>query len=472
MSFTGWRYTVYRSLPVFLQNLVVTRTGSRRWKHESSTVFQDLVSFLRAIQYSSPEVMREYQKERLARILLAAKQTDFYRDVLPADDEIADDPFPVLYSVPVLDKEDVRSDYTRFINRSFGGELIRHGTSGTTGTPLQTIWTRECIDMERALIWRQRMETGLFFGSEWRGILGGHRIVPLKQRKPPFWRANRGARQLYFSTFHISPATASHYLSALKDYEVKALEGYPSVLYALAYSMRQAGLEYRLSGIYYGAEPLQDFQKDLIEQVFQCYVWDYYGLTERNASASEFECRNGLHENWENCILEIVSESGDVLPEGEYGELAGTSLSNVGFPLLRYRTGDMTRFLPGACTCSRFSRRLARIDTKREDLLMMPDGSLLSASNLTFPFKEVGNILESQLYQEAISELQVRIVPAAGYTETDGNRLIAGLKEMLPDPVEARLVIVDEIPRTGSGKFRFCVSEITGGNRRIHSREA
>ncbi|MCK4806010.1 MAG: phenylacetate--CoA ligase family protein [Candidatus Aegiribacteria sp.] len=381
--------------------------------------------------------------------------------MLPSAENIIKDPLLVLESVPVLDREQVRMNFESFINHAFKGKLIQHGTSGTTGMPVQIMWTEDCIDWERALIWRQRIETSLRFGEEWRGMLGGHQIVPLKQKKPPFWRINRRAKQVYLSTYHLSPETAPAYYQALTKFQVKAIEGYPSVLYALAYSLDRRGLSFPLKGVYYGAEPLLDFQRKVIERVFSCYVWDYYGLTERVASASEFACKNGLHENWENCYLEIVDSSGKPVPEGEYGELVGTSLSNLGFPLLRYRTGDMTRFLPGECSCGRSSRRIARIDTKREDLLLMPDGSLLSASNLTFPFKEVEHILESQLFQGIPEELEVRIIPAEGYLESDGEKLISGIRHMVPGSVSVILKKVDAIPRTKSGKFRFCVSEIT-----------
>lgn len=460
MSYSGIKYEVYRRLPQNLQNILVTHAGNKRWRHENTDEFQFKVSSLLAIQAFNSTQIREYQREKLIAVLLAAKSTEYYSGILPGKSEIVADPFSVLQSVPVLSKEDVRLNFRRFINTSFRGKLIQHGTSGTTGTPLQTVWTQECIDMERALIWRQRKLTGLDFGKVWRGMLGGHQIVPLGQKKPPFWRINKRAKQIYFSTYHLSAETAPAYLEAIRVFDVKAIEGYPSVLYAMAYSFRQRGLEFPLNGIYYGAEPLQNFQRELIQEVFHCYVWDYYGLTERVASASEYECKNGLHENWENSILEIVSNSGHIVPEGEYGELIGTSLSNLGFPLLRYRTGDMTRFLPEKCVCDRSSRRIARIDTKREDLLLMPDGSLLSASNLTFPFKEVDNILESQLFQDSADVLQVRIIPSPDYSTYDGEKLIAGLKDMLPESVGIRLIKVGEIPRTKSGKFRFCISTI------------
>jgi len=462
MKIDPLRQKIYDSLPGFAQNTLVSHFGNIRWKHESSDAFQQIVSSLLVSQYYPADVIRGIQEERLTEVLSAAKSTAYYSGILPSLSKISEEPFSVLRSIPVLSKETLRKDRDRFKNDNFRERLIQHGTSGTTGTPLQTVWTKKCIDMERALIWRQRKVTGLDFGRVWRGMLGGSKIVPPGRATPPYWRVNRRAKQIYFSTYHLTSKTGLSYLSALKKYNIRALEGYPSVLFALAHILDKNGITWPLDSIYYGAEPLQDYQRELLEKVFQCYVWDYYGLTERVASASEFECRNGLHENWENCILEVVDPQGNPVPDGEYGELIGTSLSNLGFPLLRYRTGDMTRFLPGDCTCGRSSRRIARIDTKREDLLLMPDGSLLSASNLTFPFKDVSNILESQLYQNSTELLTVRIIPSSEYSESDGNKLLRGLREMVPQAVTVKLEIVRDIPRTESGKFRFCISELTG----------
>jgi phenylacetate-CoA ligase len=224
--------------------------------------------------------------------------------------------------------------------------------------------------------------------------------------------------------------------------------------------LSERGLARPLKGAFFGAEPMNGLQRDAICKAFGCHVWDYYGLTERVASASEFECRNGLHVNWENCVLEIVREDGSpALPE-EAGEIAGTSLANLGFPLLRYRTGDMSSLAGQPCPCGRRSPRISAVDTKREDMLVLPDGSLLSASNLTFPFKEVGNIRKSQIYQPAESEIVVRLVPDRCYTEDDGKRLLEGLEALVGKGVAIRIEMADEIPPGPSGKFSFCISDV------------
>jgi len=130
---------------------------------------------------------------------------------------------------------------------------------------------------------------------------------------------------------------------------------------------------------------------------------------------------------------------------------------------LRYRTGDMTRLLEGECTCGRLSPRIAAIGTKVEDLLVMPDGSLLSASNLTFPFKGMSHIRQSQIYQKVPEELIVRIVPEVGFGDEDAERLGREIQEILPAGVKVVIQRMESIPLNSSGKFSFAVSEVDRG---------
>jgi phenylacetate-CoA ligase len=461
--YSGLRYRVYRSLPIRAQNLAVSAISSIRWIHESSSSFRRLLDRLSEMQYWPAADIERFQGERLVEILLAARHTPFYEGMLPDEATVRGDPAGVLASLPILDRSTVSKDTEAFISRDADrSKLVKYGTSGTTGFPLRVYWNRASIDWERALIWRHRLSVGCRLGRDWMGMLGGYRIVPIDQDAPPFWRECPPARLSYLSTYHISPDNAPHYHNYLNRKEISYLSGYPSALYALALSLRKSRLSHPLKGIFYGAEPLHNFQRKVVEEVFGTNLWDFYGLTERVVSASGFECRNGLHVNWENSHFEILDNKGSPVKPGSYGELVGTSLSNSAFPLLRYRTGDMTRLLNGECTCGRVSPRMAAVDTKVEDLFLMPDGSLLSASNLTFPFKTVSHIRQSQLYQCKPSELVVRIVPEEGFNSAEADKLTRGLHEALPGGVSVKLEIVESIPMNSSGKFSFAVSEIDG----------
>ncbi len=459
--YSGLSYSVYRALPVRLQNLAVSAISSVRWNHESSPGFRKLVAKLRKMQFWPPEDMEDYRRRRLAEVLRAASNTPFYDGMIPDDEAVESDPVSVLKSLPVLDKRTVAERPGDFIPMNVDpAGLVKHGTSGTTGLPLRVYWNRESMDMERALIWRHRLAAGCRFGHDWVGMLGGHRIVPIDQTAPPFWRECAPARLSYLSTYHISPDNAIHYHKYLEDRQISFLSGYPSALYALALAFRRSGLKVSLKGAFFGAEPLHGFQREAVQDVFGCYLWDYYGLTERVVSASEFECRNGLHLNWENSYYEILDADGMDVGPGGAGELVGTSLSNTGFTLLRYRTGDMTRLLEGECSCGRISPRVEAIDTKVEDLLVMPDGSLLSASNLTYPFKGMSHIRQSQIYQRVPEELVIRIVPDLGFNDEDVQNLRREILEVLPAGVSVNVVCVPSIPVGSSGKFSFAVSDV------------
>jgi len=459
--YSGFRYNFYSSLPVWLQNLAVSSISTRRFLHETAAPFQNLVARLMDMQFWPASEMKLFQEHRLAEVLLAASRTAFYKALIPEEALVRKDPVGVLKSLPVLDKKTVAGNAEAFISRkTAGSRLVRYGTSGTTGFPLHVYWNRSSMDWERALIWRHRACAGLRMGHDWVGLLGGHRIVPVRQNMPPFWRDCHPAKLSYLSTYHISPSNVQHYGKYIRDRRIAFLSGYPSALYALAFTMQRAGIHSPLRGIFFGAEPLHGFQRKTLEDAFQCSLFDFYGLTERVVSASEFECHNGLHVNWENSYCEILDPSGGDVPPGNQGELVGTSLSNTSFTLLRYRTGDLTTLLEGDCSCGRASPRISPIETKVEDLLVMPGGKLLSASNLTIPFKSVSCIRQAQIYQRVPHELTVRIVPDGNYTAAISERLARDIQDALPEGVTVNVILVDSIPLSKSGKYSFAVSEI------------
>lgn len=459
--YSGFRYGLYSALPVWMQNLAVSCISSRRFLHETGKPFQDLVGRLMEMQFRSAGEMRPFQEKRLADVLVAASGTAFYRDLIPCEELARRDPVGVLKSLPVLDKKSVAGNAEAFISkRAAGLGLVKYGTSGTTGFPLHVYWNRAAIDWERALIWRHRACAGLRMGHDWVGILGGHRIVPVRQARPPFWRDCHPAKLSYLSTYHISPDNVRHYCEYIRRRRISFLAGYPSALYALAFSMRKEGICCPLKGVFYGAEPLHAFQRKSLEDAFDCSLFDFYGLTERVVSASEYDCHNGLHVNWENSYYEVLDHEGRDVPPGHQGELVGTSLSNTSFTLLRYRTGDLTSLLEGDCSCGRKSPRISYIETKVEDLLVMPGGKLLSASNLTIPFKSVSCIRQAQIYQRVPNELIVRIVPDENFNSTISERLARDIRDVLPEEVSVSVVLVDSIPLNRSGKYSFAVSDV------------
>ena len=140
--------------------------------------------------------------------------------------------------------------------------------------------------------------------------------------------------------------------------------------------------------------------------------------------------------------------------------MVGTSLHNLGMPIIRYVTSDQSFLKREPCPCGRSLPLMDAVTTKQEDLVLAPDGRWISPSVLTHPFKPMKNILESQIVQEKLDLVLIKIVRSPQYSQGDSAKLLEGLRERLGESVEIKLDFVDHIPRESSGKFRWVISKI------------
>jgi phenylacetate-CoA ligase len=211
--------------------------------------------------------------------------------------------------------------------------------------------------------------------------------------------------------------------------------------------------------VFTSSETLLPLQRSLIEERFECTVFDFYGLAERMAFATQCEAQQ-YHLNFEYAVNEVVDGTGNPVPEGQEGYLVGTSLHNYGMPFIRYKTNDVTAIVTGKCECGRSMPRLKAITTKAEDIIVTPEGKLISSSVLTHPFKPLDSVKESQIIQETIDHLRIRIVPRDDYNDNDSEQLLAALRNRVGHEMKIDLEFVEEIPRTKAGKFRWVISKV------------
>jgi phenylacetate-CoA ligase len=211
------------------------------------------------------------------------------------------------------------------------------------------------------------------------------------------------------------------------------------------------------------SETLMPFQKEIIEKAFACELYDFYGLAERIVFATECEYHDGKHLNFEYGYTEIVNDEGVQVSKGEKGYLVSTSLQNHGMPILRYRTTDITQFKSGICSCGRKMQKIYDITTKAEDIVVTPSGKMISASVLTHPFKMVNGINQSQIIQEHVDKLTLKLVTDDRFTRNEEKSLIENLRYRLGDMIIFNIEYVNDIPRTKSGKFRWVISHVPKG---------
>ncbi len=453
--------SLYHHLPPGARNAAATVRGLylRRWRYGNASA--RLIEEALARDAWTPEQWTAWREERLAQLLhRAATRVPFYKYQWDRRRRMGDRASrELLENWPILDKDAVRENPRLFVADDCDPRRMFHDqTSGTTGKPLDTWRSRETVEGLYALVKaRTARWHNIPMGARW-GRLGGQLVIPVKNRRPPFWVWNGAMRQLYMSSYHLAPDLVPYYLDAMAEYRVEYLAGYPSSLAALAHEVvRLKRRDLKMFAVTTNAEPLHDDQREVISEAFQCNVIETYGLTEMVCSASQ--CPEGRMHMWpEVGVTEVLLEGKPAVP-GESGELVCTSLLNPDMPFVRYRTGDRGSLAAetGACTCGRLLPRFDRIDGRCTDMLLTRDGRQVFWLNPVFYGLPVR---QSQIVQETLDRITVRIAPGLGFTPSTAKTIEQRLRSRMGD-AEITLEIVEEIERTANGKLQAVVCRIS-----------
>lgn len=446
---------LYQRLPAPARSVAATLRGLylRAWRYGPRT--DEVIEEALEREHWSTEQWRAWREEQLVLLLeRAATRVPYYRDQWAARRRRGDRAsWSLLENWPVLEKETLRECPLAFVAEDRDlGQMFHERTSGTTGKPLDLWRTRSTVQELYAIAHlRTREWNGVSRGDRF-AMLGGQLVVPVVQRRPPFWVWNAALHQLYMSTYHLAPDLVPAYLDALARYRITYLYGYPSSLLQLALgALSQGRTDLRMRVVITNAEPLTAEQRCAIGEAFGCPVRETYGMAEMVSAASE--CPHGRLHQWpEVGVVELLDGDGPVGP-GETGDIVGTGLLNVDMPLVRYRVGDRGRVGVGSslCTCGRTLPLFARVEGRVNDVLVTRDGRRVTWLNPVFYGLPVS---QSQIVQEALDRVHVRFVPAAGYSTATGETIVARLAERLGPDVHVTLETVTEVPRTANGKFR------------------
>lgn len=288
--------------------------------------------------------------------------------IKPSDVKGLDD----LARLPFTYKRDLRDTYPFGMFAVPLKEIVRiHASSGTTGKPTTVGYTRADIDMWAEMMARTMQAAGAteddvlqnaYGYGLFTGGLGAH----------------YGGERLGAAVIPISGGNTQKQLMLMQDYQTTVLCSTPSFalyIYDVACEMGIdiAALPLRV-GIF-GAEPWSNAMRREIEQKLNIKAIDIYGLSEIMGPGVSFECaeaQDGLHLNEDNFLAEIIDPAtGGQLGDGETGELVITTLTKEGIPLLRYRTGDITRLNTDVCVCGRTFARMDRVSGRSDDMLII-----------------------------------------------------------------------------------------------------
>jgi phenylacetate-CoA ligase len=450
---------VYNLMPSSVQDIFVSAAGWNFARKKFGKGFSDFLAHIEETQWWTKDELIEYQNEKLRDLIgFVAENSRFYRKVMqragvkPSDiKEVSD-----LKRLPYLEKDDIRNNLQE-ISPTHRKDLklaLKH-TSGTTGTGMHFYWDSSAIMKEYAFVTRHRRWAGVE-PLDLQATFGGRIVVPISRKEPPFWRTNLAERQVFFSMYHVSKGNAPHYLKKLGDLRPIFVQGYPSMLSTIATFSEEFGIP--LSGpeaVFTSSETLLESQRALIEDAFQCKVFDWYGNSELCASIGQCE-RGKYHMNSEYGIVELDCDVH--ARERDTGEMICTSFINHGTPLLRYRIGDQIRLSSTKCPCGRGLPVVDSIIGRMDDIIVTPSG--IHVGRMDHIFKDALNIREAQVIQESIEELRVLVVPRGGFNTNDLRALDEEFRFRLGDGMSIKFETVDMIPRESNGKFRSVISKI------------
>ncbi len=460
---TPFLQRVYDASPLWLQNLQISAFGLLWYRTRFGPGFDDAVREFQSREFWSPEEWEIYQTQALRRLLTHAfLHVPYYtRTYTDAGFTLADlQAMRVadLTSLPILEKQDIRERPQDFLATPSGTRGTRaFSTSGTTGTPIEIV-----ISAEGYRRWQAAKEARCHI---WAGVhrtmsratFGGRTIIPDRQVGPPYWRYNAVERQLYMSAFHIAAEGVEDYVNALNRFQPDYLGGYASSHYFLARLIAEAGLEvHQPRAMVLTAEKLTDEMREVLTSVYDCPIHDTYSGVEMCCLVSQSE--DGLLMSSPDVgIVELLDDEGQATAADTVGEIVATGLVNSAQPLIRYRTGDLSQWDERSCPRGRNFPVLTEILGRQEGVVTLKDGR--RSASFYKVFQGVRGVLEAQAIQRDYDRFEVRMVTDSAFSAEEQARLLANVHRRYGD-VTVDVKVVDAIPRTANGKFRFFVSEV------------
>ena len=412
------------------------------------------------IECASREQIKAIQDERLVKqVQNVWENVPYYRKKMeakgltPGDIKSSDD----LYKLPFLSKDDLRDAYPYGLLGKPRSECVRiHSTSGTTGKRVVAFYTQHDIDLwedccARAIVAAGGTKGDVCQVSYGFGLFTGGAGL------------NGGSHKVGCLTVPISSGNTDRQIMFLMDLSATILCCTPSYAAYLGERMKEMGLkpeDIPLKAGIFGAEAWSEEMRQDIQKTLGIKAYDIYGLTELSGPGVAFECsaQSGMHINEDHFIAEVIDpDTGEVLPDGTYGELVFTSITKEAFPLLRYRTRDIVKLSHEPCPCGRTHVKMSKPRGRSDDMLIIR-GVNVFPSQIETVLLNKGYPANYQIIVDRVNntdtlDVQVEMTPEM-FTDNMGEiaarqkDIVDGLKSMLGLKAKVSLVAPKSIVRS------------------------
>lgn len=367
-----------------------------------------------------------------------------------------------LEKLPILSKEVIRDHWEDFKPINLGKlSYYTRATSGSLGNPFKYRLSKFDRFLSAAILYRGWGYGGYELGDEMVFLAGSSLGMGLQTLKSKaITKGHQFVRNIkMLSSYDLGPEDIIRYTNIINSYKPKFLMCYASAIYFFAKFVDENNLSvYSPLAIFTTSEKLYPIMRKKIEDVFDCEVYDTYGLNDGGVTAFECEEHSGLHIDTERSIMEIVDESGRQLEDG-VGNILATSLYNYSMPFIRYDSKDLGHLVDDVCSCGRKHKLLKEVIGRDRDIFETPEGKRIHGGFFTHLFWDINGVKEFQIVQKKLDLIVIKIVSDCDFDE---NQLYY-IKKMIYNKSEAINVefkFVDMIERTKAGKYKFVVSEL------------
>ena len=416
--------------------------------------------YQKEIETASREQILQSQNEKIKKqVRHVYENVPYYKNLMdkkgvsPEDIQGVDD----IKKLPFLTKDDLREAYPYGLLGTDLKNCVRiHSTSGTTGKRVVAFYTQNDIDMwdeccARAIVAAGGTKDDVVQVSYGFGLFTGGAGL------------NGGSHKVGCLTLPMSSGNTDRQIQFMMDLGATILCCTPSYAAYIGESLAERGYkpeDNKLKAGIFGAEPWTEEMRRSIEKSLGIKAYDIYGLTETSGPGVAYECevQKGMHINEDHFYVEIINpDTGEVLPDGEKGELVFTSLDKEGFPLLRYRTKDICILNREKCPCGRTHVRMSKPLGRSDDMMIIRGVNVFPSQietvllnqgftpNYQIVVDRVNNTdtfdiyveFSKEMFSDRISEVQVR-----------ENELQAAMRSMLGIGPKIHLVAPKSIQRS------------------------
>lgn len=364
-----------------------------------------------------------------------------------------------LVKLPFTVKEDLRDNYPFGLFAVPMDQVVRvHASSGTTGKPTVVGYTKKDLKtwsglMARALTCAGATSKDMIHNAYGYGLFTGG------------LGAHYGIERLGATVIPVSGGNTKRQITIMQDFKSSVLLATPSYALNLAETMETLGVDPKSLSLrvgVFGAEPWSDNMRDEVERKLNIKAVDIYGLSEVMGPGVSMQClegKTGMHIFEDHFLPEIIDpDTGEVLPHGEKGELVFTTLTKEAFPIIRYRTRDISRLIYDTCECGRTLVRMEKVTGRTDDMLIIRGVNVFPSQvehvlmgtegvepHYQIVVNRVGNMdtmdVEVEVSEDVFSD-EIKVL------EKLGNRIQADIKDMLGVTCKVKLVEPKTIQRS------------------------